>query len=669
MRSCVLGLALAAMPCICPAQQPPAADSARVHTHGDSLTRRPVTLQAVTVTATPPQRDEPSGAARITASVIRQTPATNTYDLLRQAAGLEVHDQGQGPGFASDVSLRGFSSDHSTDVALWIDGVPVNEPVNGHAEGYNDWDVLMPQAVSEIDVLKGPTSALFGNFATAGVVNVRTLERMRGVRVAATGGAHGRLEGSLLTGVDGPTTGAVFGVRGLREDGWRPHSAYDIEQAHGRWVRRLAPNTTLDAGLELYGAGWDSPGFLADSLFRLRRYDVVENATDGGFKRRAQERLSLRVIAGPAMLWRSTVYAAQSRWQLYLTIPPEPGSGEGSGSQTEEEDTRHGFGATSAITWALPRGEITVGSEGRWDESAYENWFTTARHRDSSQALVSARQASGALFVQSAIDLGRHVRASLGGRYDVQDTRSVPVGGQAASHAQGVLSPKLGLLVHLPVFGAVYGNMSRGFRSTDGVIADPTLPLITAWAYEVGAKVDRGRVSASAALFRMDVSNEQTFDPITLTSTSGGASRRQGLELELVARLDASVTFSTDWTFNDARYRRLITATDTLDGARVFNTARYVGVVALALAPPAAHWHARVSANVVGLYTPFDSPGVELPAYRLLHVSAGVRLGRRGTLEFGVRNVLDHAYPELRAGSFVSPGQPRSLFVSVQLES
>lgn len=42
----------------------------------------------------------------------------SAYDLLRQTAALEVHDQGQGPGFASAASVRGFSSDHSTDLAL-----------------------------------------------------------------------------------------------------------------------------------------------------------------------------------------------------------------------------------------------------------------------------------------------------------------------------------------------------------------------------------------------------------------------------------------------------------------------------------------------------------------------------------------------------------------------
>jgi outer membrane receptor protein involved in Fe transport len=662
----VLGLALAGLPSVVVAQQPQPSDTGRAGR--DTLSRPPVTLAPVTITTTPVERNEPSSDVRVTPAVIRQTPATNAYDLLRQSAGIEVHEQGQGPGFASDASIRGFSSDHSTDIALWVDGVPVNEPVNGHAEGYNDWNLLMPQAISSVEVLKGPVSALYGNFAMAGVVNVRTLERIHGVEAEATGGAFGRFEGSLLTGLEGDRASAVFGLRAMHENGWRPHSAYDLGQVHARWVQQVSPLSTLDAGVELYGTGWDSPGYLSDSLFQARRFNVVANPTDGGLKRRAQERLSLRVFAGPTLLWRSTVYATQGRWQLFLTIPPEPGAGEGTGGQTEEEDRRYGFGATSALTWVLPRAEVTAGVEGRWDHSDYENWFTTDRVRDSAQILVGARQASAALFLQTTLDFGPHVRATVGARYDVQDTRSAPTGEAAASAARGVFAPKFGLLLHLPQLGALYANVSRGYRRTDGVVSDPTLPFITEWAYEVGAKLDRRGVSASLALFRMDVSNEQSFDPITLTSTSGGASRRQGVEVDAAARPSAWLQLSTDWTFTDARYRTLVTETDTLDGARVFNTARFVGVAAAELSPPHQLWHLRVETNVVGPYSPFDAPGVVLPTYALVHISAGLALHHVGRLELGIRNLFDRAYPELRAGDFVTPGQPRAVFATLQAD-
>ncbi|HKT61374.1 MAG TPA: TonB-dependent receptor, partial [Gemmatimonadales bacterium] len=630
-------LALLAVPGVAGAQQPTARDS--VSQPPDTVVRPPTQLQEVTVTATPARRESPSSAITVSPAAIQQTAALDQYDLLRQTAGVEVHDQGQGPGFASDASVRGFSSDHSTDLALWIDGVPINEPINGHAEGYNDWNLLFPQAVRTVDVLKGPTSPVYGNFALAGTVNVRTLERMTGTEGWLTGGAYARIEGAMLTGFDHDANGGVFGLRGVHEDGWRPNSGYNLGQAHARIVRDVSPSTTLDGGIELYGANWDSPGFLTLDQFAQKAFDNVSNPTDGGFKRRAQERASARVLAGSNLLWRSTVYATQGRWQLFLTTPPEGGQTEGSGSQTEEEDTRYGFGTTSALTWSLPRATVTLGVEGRWDHAHYENWFVTDRVRDSSQTLVAARQVSGAVFLEGTGDVTSRLRLSVGGRLDGENTRSTPEGDAATSAGHSIVSPKFGALYQLHQQVDVYANVSRGFRQTDGVIEDPTLPFITAWAYETGVKLDAARVNASIAAFRMDVSNEQTFNPLTLTSTSGGRSRRQGVELEVQARATDALSVSTDWTFNDAKYRSLVTEDgDTLSGTRVFNTAKFVGSAAVELAPPASIWRVRVSTNLVGPYTPFDEPGVEVPTYALVHLHGDVRLGR-ALLGLGVRNL------------------------------
>jgi outer membrane receptor protein involved in Fe transport len=661
-----IAAALAVPPPALVAQGVVSSDS--IHQHGDTLTRGrgPVQLQAVTVTAAPSRREDPLSSTRITSAALTRTPAINPYELLRETAGVEVHDQGQGPGFASDASLRGFSSDHSTDLALWIDGVPINEPVNGHAEGYNDWSVLFPQAVQEVDVFRGPTNPVYGNFALAGAVNIRTLDRMSGSLATLSGGMYGRADGTVMTGFDHEHSGGVFGIRGLREDGWRPNAGYDLGQVHARASRDISSSATIDGGVELYAAGWDSPGFLTAGQFAAHDWQRVSDPTDGGFKRRAQERVSLRYILGSSLLWRSTVYGTQGRWQLFLTTPPEGGGEEGTGSQTEEEDHRYGFGATSALTWTYSRGEVTLGTEGRWDRATYENFLTTARTRDEAQEQVRARQLSGAVFLQSLTDLGHHFRLSVGGRYDALDTRSTPFGGTTSSDTKGIVSPKLGALYHLKRVGDLYVNVSRGFRQTDGVISDPSLPFITAWNYEGGVKVDGRRVNASVAVFRMDVSDEQTFDPITLVSTSGGRSRRQGVELIFHSQLTDALHATAEWTFNDAKYRAFVTEDgDTLNGARVFNTARFVGAGSLDWVPPATIWQLHGGLNLVGPYTPFDEPGVELPSYALVNASAGVRLGA-ALVEIGARNLLDHAYPELRAGGFVVPGQPRSVYGSVR---
>lgn len=660
-RGALVATTLLATPWLLSAQQ-----SARDSTARDSV-RRSTVLKPVTVTTTRAAREEPTATTNVAPAMIRLTPAINAWDLVRQVAGIEVHDQGQGPGFASDASVRGFSSDHSTDLALWIDGVPINEPVNGHAEGYNDWSLIFPEAIHDFDVIKGPSSPLFGNFALAGVVNVRTLERMHGTEGFLSGGAYGRAEGTVLTGFDRRASGGVFGLRGLREDGWRPNSAYGLLQGHGRVVRSLSPNATVDAGVELYGARWDSPGFLTADQFDHSQFDSVADVTDGGFKRRAQERVSLRLLHGSA-LWRSTVYATQSRWQLFLTTPPEGGGAEGSGSQTEEEDSRYGLGATSAVSVGFARGEITTGVEGRFDHSRYENWEDSARVRADPRERDANAQLSGAIFVQSVFHPRPRLTTTLGVRYDGLRTRRTPVDSSVESASHGALSPKLGALVKLAPGLGLYGNVSRGFRAPDNLNEHPELGLVTAWSYESGLKYDRPRVSASVAAFQMDVSDEQQFSEICACSVSGGASRRRGVELSGEARVSVPITFTTDWTLNDAKYRRF----ETEDGdvianrVRVFNTARYVGVAALSLSPMAGAWTVRLSTNVVGPYTPFDEAvGFELPTYALLHLSARVRLAK-ADVELGLRNVLDRSYPELRAGGFVAPGQPRSLFANVR---
>ncbi len=657
----LLFLALVCTPAALAAQLPTQQDTSKAP--GDTLTRTPAALQAITVTASSTPRETPVNVIRITPSVIATTQATDNWDLLRQTAGVEIHEQGQGPGFASDASIRGFSSDHSTDIALWVDGIPINEPVNGHAEGYNDWSLLMPQAVSSMEVIEGPTSALYGNFAMAGVVNVQERERMSGEQFTLNGGANGRVDGTFFTGLDRPNTGLVIGIRGMRDGGWRPNSEQHLGQFYGRLVQQLSPNVALDLGTQLYAAGWDSPGFLTADQFAASDYNNVTNSTDGGYKRHGIERASLRVLLGGSAVWRTTAYATQGAWDFYLTIPPEPGSGEGSGSQTQEVDHRTGYGATSALTWIGSRTQLTVGAEGRLDYSDYQRWITTNRVQGTPDALIDARQASGAAFLQSTEDVGHHLRFTLGGRFDELGTRDNPVGDTIASASHGIFSPKFGALVHVPRIGDVYANVSRGFRSTDGVIEDPTLPFITEWAYETGLHAVIHRVNASAAFFRTDVSNEQTFDPVLLTTTNGGKSRRQGVEVTLGAALGPLARFSGRWTFTRARYLDQLTPDGSnLAGMPVANTAKYVGDLALDVGRVTAPWAVRLTSDVLGPYTPFDEPGVELPAYALFHISGRLLVGSNTTLRLGVRNLFNKKYPELRAGGFVSPGQPRAVY-------
>ena len=110
----------------------------------------------------------------VSKEAVQRAPASNPYDLVGRSAGIEVHQQGQGPGFASNVVIGGFTSDHSSDVLLVLDGVPINLPIHGHVEGYADWSILSTGALTTTRVIHGPASPLYGDFALGGVVETYT---------------------------------------------------------------------------------------------------------------------------------------------------------------------------------------------------------------------------------------------------------------------------------------------------------------------------------------------------------------------------------------------------------------------------------------------------------------------------------------------------------------
>lgn len=649
-------------------------------------------LSQITITTTPVERSEPLTVVHIAPLTLSLLPFNSPWELFRQAAGLEAHEQGQGPGFASDLSIRGFSSDHSTDLALYIDGVPNNEPVNGHAEGYNDINLLMPQIVSGIDVIKGPTSALYGNFAFAGTVNVRTLNRFKGLELSAGSGSFGLGQGYLITGFDSGSTGGILAVSVDREDGWRSHSRNQTGHLHAAIVHDLSPATSIDASVDGYLTSYDSPGFLDTTLYNARQTNFVSNFGDGGFKRHAQERVSIRTFLGSSIEWRTTVYAQQGTWQFWLSSPPGLGGlTEGSGAESREYDTRYGLGGTSALSYAAAGVDVTLGIDARYTNATYANYAesSTGFRVDSAPVVLAspAHQFSAGLFVQAGFDLSKYARVNLGGRIDQLSTSvhqpQVDASGDLlvsqyydSQASKGIFSPKAGILIRPfagnghPNFG-VFANVSRGFRQTDGVISDPTLPFVTVMDYETGVKFDAGAWRVDASLFRMEVSNEETFDPALNTTIGGGQSRRNGLDLSLNGRIATGVTADANFTVLDGSYTHFVNPDDGVDYSHtpIFNTSSYVGAVHVDVAIPKAIWIAQVGASFQGAYTPFEEPGILRPAFALFSVAGGIKIAAGTQLLVGVRNLLDTRYREVESGGQVAPGEGRAIYANLRFRS
>lgn len=622
-------------------------------------------LPAVRVTAGRMTTPEAASAVIATPAAIRSVPASNAFELVRQTAGVEVHQQGQGPGFASDAVIRGFTSDHSTDVALMIDGVPINQPVNGHAEGYADWNEMLPEAISTIRVLKGPVSPWIGNFGMGGEVEVENVSLAQGTRWALRSGSYGDARGSVVTGQTAANGGFVVAADAMREDGWRHNMGSKSGHLLLNRISFDSLGNSFAIGATGYGADWNSPGFLTLEQFNAGDVRHAVDPTDGGDTGMGTLHASLKHnVSGGTLL--SVLYARGGRWHIFLNIPPEGGIGEGAPSQTEELDNRGEVGGYTHFHRELGRNDIAIGVDYRGTYASYERYFTTRRSRDSADTRLNADFYNVAPIVELHLNPTEAFTIGIGARLDAlgYGTKDKD-GGSRVSDAHFVATPKLSAIYRFDTVFSAYASFNGGFRATDGVISDPTLAPSREWAGEIGLRAIAQRYEASVAAYTMQVEREQTFDPVALSSVSNGRSRRRGFEADGRVGLTPIVALFAHGTFNDAKYLDRITeAGDNLRGVNVFGVARSTlesGIDFGSRGIAGSLW-----AAYTGPFTPIGEPDVRTSSYTLLHFRTTLPLKKEFSLGLGVQNLLDKKAIELRAAGFVSPAQPRTFLVTVR---
>ena len=108
---------------------------------------------------TEPLRDIPQTVTVVPASVIEAQGATTLRDVLRNVTGISIQAGEGGVPAGDNLSIRGFSA--RTD--LFIDGVR-------DAGGYT----RDPFNIEQVEVMKGPSSAIAGRGSTGGAINMAT---------------------------------------------------------------------------------------------------------------------------------------------------------------------------------------------------------------------------------------------------------------------------------------------------------------------------------------------------------------------------------------------------------------------------------------------------------------------------------------------------------------
>jgi len=112
-----------------------------------------------------------AGQVIVGADELQHRPLLRSGEILEALPGLII-TQHAGGGKANQYFMRGFNLDHGTDIAIFLDGMPLNLPSHAHGEGYSDMNIVIPELVERLDAAKGPYYADVGDYGSAGNAQV-----------------------------------------------------------------------------------------------------------------------------------------------------------------------------------------------------------------------------------------------------------------------------------------------------------------------------------------------------------------------------------------------------------------------------------------------------------------------------------------------------------------
>lgn len=173
------------------------------------LTKTEERMKSIVVTATRTKRnieDIPASINVIESETIQHTPASNFDNLLQGIPNVYV-SRSWGI-FSKNASLNMRGMDDVNRVLVLLDGVPLNKTGGGSI----NWHLIMPEKVERVEVLKGPNSALYGNHAMGGVINIitKTPEEPFSGSVSASSASYNTFGGKFLLGGNHQKTGRGF---------------------------------------------------------------------------------------------------------------------------------------------------------------------------------------------------------------------------------------------------------------------------------------------------------------------------------------------------------------------------------------------------------------------------------------------------------------------------
>ena len=519
------------------------------------LTPAPLSLSPAIITA---ERATSSASSSVIRELdIQLRPRETSQELLRLAPGLVIA-QHAGGGKAEQLFLRGFDADHGTDVAVSVDGIPVNMVTHAHGQGYADLHWLMPEVVEAVDVRKGPFDVRDGDFATAGAVTFRTKDRLPVASLIVRGGSFDSRHAIALIplGGDASTAGGYLAGSAHFSDGpFEAPQGYRRLTGFGRFTAPVSRGAEVVATLSAFDSEWGASGQIPHRAVRdsiVTRFGAID-ATEGGTTSRYDMALGLRPTAAGATDWEAKVYATRYRFDLFSNFTFFlADSIDGDGIEQVDDRTMVGasgmYGRSGATLGRSSRWSIGLGARADIGDIALHH--QRERTRLDQRVGVVSRQGHLYDWARYEVSLTPRVRLDAGirvdaFRFDVSDRLAASANPElprpAGTRWRAIVSPKLNLAFDASARTTLFANAGTGFHSNDGrdvVLAGASDRVVPrAVSGEIGTRHTWSRGSAAVAFWALDLESELVYVGDEGVTEPSGRTRRIGADVELRARV------------------------------------------------------------------------------------------------------------------------------------
>lgn len=477
-----------------------------------------------------------------------QTDGVNSaQDLLRLVPGLFI-GQHAGGGKAEQMFLRGFDIDHGTDIAISVDGMPVNMVSHAHGQGYADLHFLIPETIQKIQFGKGPYQADQGNFATAGYVAFNTFERLNNSQIKIEAGQFNtqRLLGMFNLA---NTTKSAAWIAGeyLQSDGpFRSPQNFDRVNIIGKYVGELKSGDRFSFQASHFTSDWNASGQIpqrAVDAGLIDRFGAIDD-TEGGKTSRTNVQGSYTKSLGSSSILHSTAYFSNYTFDLFSNFTfflEDPVNGD----QIRQKENRQLFGFQSVLNHGLSLGSfdgLIKGGVGLRNDKSNGNELAHTLNRSTTLFSIQRgdiHETNAFAFASSQFDLNRF-SLELALRYDHFQFRYIDLlatSFEQASEQKGFLSPKVNLTYTVSDALQVYGQYGRGFHSNDtrGVVTSPGLPTLPA-----ANGVDLGllwkvfpNLLIQTAVWNLDLEQEFVYVGDAGIVEPGTPAKRQGIDFSV----------------------------------------------------------------------------------------------------------------------------------------